>query len=373
MSRWPHDRSHPEGQSGHGRGNDRRVDWWTTGHALAAGQVMYRLETDKVEMDVEAPVAGVIHISVPAGSTYTVGATVATSSTEQENRGTVNDRLRTATTEGVDMLIKGTARRTSGALCHDPPGPGAGAALLRCRLLRHGGGAAVAPRMADGLPAGGDPRAGRLRRVRDPRPVRHRGRVAPDMTVKAYYNACRHRGVKLVEGRGSCPSGFVCPFHGWCWGLDGANTFLYQPDLFAEHNRRPDDLSLAPVRCELWGGCAWINMDDNAPPLPRNHRAVRLGPRRLEGGVAAGRVVAVLPAAGQLEAGHGGVHGGLPRHGNPSAAESPRDPERRQKPSTGSWIRPHRLSAASDGRAYSAGADDRLGTCIDRTFTSCAS
>ena len=43
--------------------------------------MIYRLETDKVEMDVEAPVAGVIHINVPAGSTYrctTVGATVAT-------------------------------------------------------------------------------------------------------------------------------------------------------------------------------------------------------------------------------------------------------------------------------------------------------
>ncbi len=88
-----------------------------------------------------------------------------------------------------------------------------------------------------------------------------------DMGVKAYYNACRHRGVKLVQGRGSLPSGFTCSFHGWCFGLDGANTFLYQPDLFAEHNRVGEDLNLTAVRCELWGGCAWINMDDDAPPL----------------------------------------------------------------------------------------------------------
>ena len=33
-------------------------------------------------------------------------------------------------------------------------------------------------------------------------------------TVRAYYNACRHRGVQLVKDRGSCASGFVCPFHG---------------------------------------------------------------------------------------------------------------------------------------------------------------
>ncbi len=44
-------------------------------------------------------------------------------------------------------------------------------------------------------------------------------------TVRAYYNACRHRGMKLVEGSGSRRT-FVCPFHGWCWGLDGKNTFV---------------------------------------------------------------------------------------------------------------------------------------------------
>jgi nitrite reductase/ring-hydroxylating ferredoxin subunit len=88
-----------------------------------------------------------------------------------------------------------------------------------------------------------------------------------DVAVKAYYNACRHRGVKLVQGRGNLRSGFTCSFHGWCFGLDGANSFLYQPDLFAEHNRQADDLDLVSVRCELWGGCAWINLDDNAPPL----------------------------------------------------------------------------------------------------------
>ena len=36
---------------------------------------------------------------------------------------------------------------------------------------------------------------------------------------------------------------------------------------FDEHNLDPDDLRLVPVKCELWGGCAWINLDDDAPPL----------------------------------------------------------------------------------------------------------
>jgi phenylpropionate dioxygenase-like ring-hydroxylating dioxygenase large terminal subunit len=88
-----------------------------------------------------------------------------------------------------------------------------------------------------------------------------------DMTVSALQNACRHRGVKVVEGRGSCESGFTCPFHGWCYGLDGTNTHVTQRKTFAEHNLAPEDINLAPVRCEVWGGCAWINLDADAPPL----------------------------------------------------------------------------------------------------------
>ena len=88
-----------------------------------------------------------------------------------------------------------------------------------------------------------------------------------DMEVKAYYNACRHRAVKLVDDVGNCPSGFICPFHGWCFSLDGTNTYVHQPEMFDESNVEPDALALTPVRCEQWGGCAWINFEVDAPPL----------------------------------------------------------------------------------------------------------
>jgi len=90
---------------------------------------------------------------------------------------------------------------------------------------------------------------------------------AEDRSVRAYQNACRHRGVKVVEGRGTLKTGFTCPFHGWCYGLDGANTFVSQSRTFSEHNLEPGDIDLTGVRCETWGGCAWINFDDGAPPL----------------------------------------------------------------------------------------------------------
>jgi len=85
--------------------------------------------------------------------------------------------------------------------------------------------------------------------------------------VKAYHNACRHRGVQLVNDRGNAKRGFSCPFHGWRFNLEGENTFLYQPDLFAEMDRDKDDLSLRECRVETWGGCAFINLDGKAAPL----------------------------------------------------------------------------------------------------------
>ena len=88
-----------------------------------------------------------------------------------------------------------------------------------------------------------------------------------DMGVRAFQNTCRHRGVRLVQGRGTCESGFSCPFHGWCYGVDGKNTRIPLRRTFAEHNLEPEDIDLVPVRCELWGGCAWINLDDSAPPV----------------------------------------------------------------------------------------------------------
>ena len=88
-----------------------------------------------------------------------------------------------------------------------------------------------------------------------------------NLGVRAFHNVCRHRGVRVAPGRGSRRGGFVCPFHGWCYGTDGRNTRVTQAQSFAEPNLEPADLDLTPVRCEVWGGCAWINLDDAAPPL----------------------------------------------------------------------------------------------------------
>ncbi len=95
--------------------------------------------------------------------------------------------------------------------------------------------------------------------------------------VKAYHNACRHRGVPIAGGYGNdcgkvasgncAQSGFVCPFHGWRWNMDGENTLVYGKHLFSERQLNPDDINLVPCRVETWANCAWINHDDDAPSV----------------------------------------------------------------------------------------------------------
>lgn len=51
---------------------------WLAGEGdwVEEGQPIYLLETDKVEMEVEAPATGTVHLLGEAGSTYLVGADV---------------------------------------------------------------------------------------------------------------------------------------------------------------------------------------------------------------------------------------------------------------------------------------------------------
>ena len=96
--------------------------------------------------------------------------------------------------------------------------------------------------------------------------------VRTESGVKAYHNACRHRGVPIAGGKGNdhgnCKqSGFVCPFHGWRFNMDGENTFVYGKHLFSERQLKPDDINLIPCRVETAIGSAWINFDDDAPSL----------------------------------------------------------------------------------------------------------
>lgn len=86
--------------------------------------------------------------------------------------------------------------------------------------------------------------------------------------VKAFHNACRHRGVRLATGPGNCKSaGFICPFHGWRWNTEGENTFVFGKQVFSPELLDKAEINLVPCRIDFWAGCAFINFDDDAPGL----------------------------------------------------------------------------------------------------------
>jgi phenylpropionate dioxygenase-like ring-hydroxylating dioxygenase large terminal subunit len=89
-----------------------------------------------------------------------------------------------------------------------------------------------------------------------------------DMSVKAFYNACRHRATELCKGSGRLAGGQIkCPFHGWRWNLDGSPSLLYGAEGFDPECLRPEDVRLQECKVDVWGACAWINMDPEARPL----------------------------------------------------------------------------------------------------------
>ena len=89
---------------------------------------------------------------------------------------------------------------------------------------------------------------------------------AADGVIRAFYNACQHRGRQLVtEEMGRSPS-FVCRFHSWVYGLDGANRRVTDREYF-HADALCGDLNLRAVRCETWGGFVFINPDPAAEPL----------------------------------------------------------------------------------------------------------
>jgi len=103
--------------------------------------------------------------------------------------------------------------------------------------------------------------------------------------VRAYHNACRHRGVRLVNGPGHVSEGgFVCPFHGWRWNAQGECTFVFGKQIFNDDLLTEDQINLPQVRLEEWGGCAFINFDDDARPLREGLGAVeqKLGVRNID-------------------------------------------------------------------------------------------
>jgi phenylpropionate dioxygenase-like ring-hydroxylating dioxygenase large terminal subunit len=120
-------------------------------------------------------------------------------------------------------------------------------------------------------------------------------RTAPG-DVRAFHNACLHRGTRLATGCGRFEAGHIrCPYHAWRYDLDGRLREVVDRH---EFSTLPSDLRLAPVRAERWGGFVFVNMDPNAEPLPDflDPLPALLAPYRLEAMRFRAYLTTILPA-----------------------------------------------------------------------------
>jgi choline monooxygenase len=99
--------------------------------------------------------------------------------------------------------------------------------------------------------------------------------------LRAFYNACRHRGTRLLTSDQSRVKRFIrCPYHSWAYDLDGAciGTPLFTGSEIPEDQRAVFDMEdvkefdradygLLRVAVEAWGPLVFVNLDPDPAPL----------------------------------------------------------------------------------------------------------
>ncbi len=87
-----------------------------------------------------------------------------------------------------------------------------------------------------------------------------------DDTIRAFHNACLHRGTQLRQPNdaGWTPE-LRCPYHGWTWSIEGDLKSI--PCRWDFPHVKDESFNLPQAKVGTWGGFVFINMDENAEPL----------------------------------------------------------------------------------------------------------
>jgi Rieske 2Fe-2S family protein len=85
--------------------------------------------------------------------------------------------------------------------------------------------------------------------------------------IRAFHNACRHRGARLLEeGRGNLGGSIVCFYHRWTYELSGRlSAISFERSQFPEIDK--SCLGLKPVQVGVWKNLVFVNPDPNAEPF----------------------------------------------------------------------------------------------------------
>jgi len=82
--------------------------------------------------------------------------------------------------------------------------------------------------------------------------------------IKAFRNACRHRGTQLLSGSGSARQ-IVCPYHSWVYACDG--MLLRAPGMDCALDFDTGSYSLISITLSAWAGFIFIRYSDSGPTL----------------------------------------------------------------------------------------------------------
>jgi phenylpropionate dioxygenase-like ring-hydroxylating dioxygenase large terminal subunit len=87
-----------------------------------------------------------------------------------------------------------------------------------------------------------------------------------DLGVKAFYNVCRHRAARLLDGSsGHCPGRIVCPYHAWNYELDGSLNAVPHRKEFADFPL--DRFGLKPLETEVYKGFIFVRLQPGLPSV----------------------------------------------------------------------------------------------------------
>lgn len=82
-----------------------------------------------------------------------------------------------------------------------------------------------------------------------------------DGKVRAFRNACRHRGMQVANGTG-CARAFVCRYHGWTYNLDGKLRHIPHEEGFPGFDKEAHPL--VPVAASERFGLVFVTQDEPA-------------------------------------------------------------------------------------------------------------
>lgn len=86
-----------------------------------------------------------------------------------------------------------------------------------------------------------------------------------DGTIRGFHNVCRHRGARLLDGTGSCPTSITCPYHGWSYRQDGGLIGMPVRESFPSLDRA--HYSLRAVRIEVAFGFVFMCLSGDPPSV----------------------------------------------------------------------------------------------------------